>query len=98
MSRIWIIFIALTLFSSQVFSAESKEKFEASKEIYACSTAEKAKEIFQLQSKIETKQTQWQESRRGNQGCCSHHSGVCGCAPNGHLQCCDGATSPSCGC
>lgn len=43
-------------------------------------------------------QTTWQDARRGNQGCCSHHRGVCGCAPNGNLQCCDGSASPSCGC
>lgn len=31
-------------------------------------------------------------------GCCSHHSGVCGCSTDGRAQCCDGALSPSCGC
>lgn len=31
-------------------------------------------------------------------GCCSWHGGVCGCASNGHAQCCDGSPSPSCGC
>jgi hypothetical protein len=31
-------------------------------------------------------------------GCCSHHGGVCGCGNNGHDQCCDGSTSPSCRC
>jgi len=30
-------------------------------------------------------------------GCCSHHQGVCGCS-FGRVQCCDGATSPSCTC
>lgn len=31
------------------------------------------------------------------QGCCSHHGGVCGCS--GHTtMCCDGAASPSCHC
>jgi len=30
-------------------------------------------------------------------GCCSHHSGVCGCN-FGTIQCCDGTASPSCGC
>lgn len=30
-------------------------------------------------------------------GCCSHHSGVCGCQ-NGRTICCDGALSPSCKC
>lgn len=30
-------------------------------------------------------------------GCCSHHSGVCGCS-NGRARCCDGTLSPSCGC
>jgi hypothetical protein len=30
-------------------------------------------------------------------GCCSHHSGVCGCA-GGRATCCDGTVSPSCGC
>lgn len=32
-----------------------------------------------------------------HQGCCSHHSGVCGC-DNGRAACCDGTDSPSCGC
>jgi hypothetical protein len=31
------------------------------------------------------------------QGCCSHHGGVCGCS-GGRAACCDGALSPSCGC
>lgn len=31
------------------------------------------------------------------QGCCSHHGGVCGCS-GGQDVCCDGAYSPSCGC
>jgi hypothetical protein len=35
------------------------------------------------------------ESERS--GCCSWHSGVCGCAGN-RAQCCDGTLSPSCGC
>ena len=30
------------------------------------------------------------------QGCCSHHQGVCGCAGN-REQCCDGSLS-GCGC
>ena len=31
------------------------------------------------------------------QGCCSWHSGVCGCS-YGRALCCDGTLSPSCGC
>jgi hypothetical protein len=31
-------------------------------------------------------------------GCCSHHGGVCGCAPSGRQQCCDGTLSPTCTC
>ena len=30
-------------------------------------------------------------------GCCSWHGGVCGCS-GGRKSCCDGTTSPSCGC
>ena len=30
-------------------------------------------------------------------GCCSHHSGVCGCK-NSRVTCCDGSYSPSCTC
>lgn len=30
-------------------------------------------------------------------GCCSHHSGVCGCQ-SGRVTCCDGSYSPSCTC
>lgn len=32
-----------------------------------------------------------------HRGCCSHHSGVCGCE-GGRAKCCDGALSPTCGC
>ena len=31
-------------------------------------------------------------------GCCSWHSGVCGCGSDGRVKCCDGTTSPSCTC
>ena len=31
------------------------------------------------------------------QGCCSWHSGVCGCS-GGRIVCCDSTYSPSCGC
>jgi hypothetical protein len=42
-------------------------------------------------------------SRRGGtferSGCCSHHSGVCGCdGATGMQRCCDGSDSPSCRC
>ena len=30
-------------------------------------------------------------------GCCSSHSGVCGCQ-NGRSKCCDGTLSPTCRC
>lgn len=30
-------------------------------------------------------------------GCCSWHSGVCGCS-GGRSLCCDGSLSPTCGC
>lgn len=30
-------------------------------------------------------------------GCCSWHSGVCGCS-GGRVVCCDGVLSPSCTC
>jgi hypothetical protein len=30
-------------------------------------------------------------------GCCSHHSGVCGCS-GGRKKCCDNTLSPSCTC
>jgi hypothetical protein len=37
--------------------------------------------------------------RTAQGGCCSWHSGVCGCNPiSGHATCCDGTTSHSCGC
>ena len=32
-----------------------------------------------------------------HRGCCSHHSGVCGC-DGGRAKCCDGQLSPTCGC
>ena len=32
-------------------------------------------------------------------GCCSYHSGVCGCnGSTGMQRCCDGSDSPSCQC
>jgi hypothetical protein len=31
------------------------------------------------------------------QGCCSHHQGVCSCS-GGRAVCCDGKLSPTCGC
>ena len=31
------------------------------------------------------------------QGCCSHHQGVCSCS-GGRVVCCDGQFSPTCGC
>jgi len=41
----------------------------------------------------------WPVERRGNQGCCSHHNGVCGCdSITRSIVCCDGSYSPSCGC
>jgi hypothetical protein len=39
------------------------------------------------------------EAQDVKQGCGSHHKGVCGCnAGAGRQLCCDGATSPTCGC
>lgn len=35
--------------------------------------------------------------RLAQRGCCSWHSGVCGCS-SGVVQCCDGSNSPSCRC
>ena len=32
------------------------------------------------------------------QGCCSSHSGVCGCSSAGRTLCCDGTQSPTCTC
>lgn len=31
-------------------------------------------------------------------GCCSWHGGVCDCAKNGRVICCDGSFSPTCLC
>jgi len=36
-------------------------------------------------------------ARRGLQGCCSHHGGVCDCK-YGRVVCCDGTFSPTCTC
>lgn len=38
------------------------------------------------------------EEKIAGRGCCSWHSGVCGCSPSGRAVCCDGQLSPSCGC
>lgn len=37
------------------------------------------------------------EDALARSGCCSWHGGVCGCS-FGSARCCDGTTSPSCGC
>ncbi len=37
------------------------------------------------------------QEQLAQRGCCSHHSGVCGC-DGARLICCDGTLSPSCGC
>ncbi len=37
------------------------------------------------------------EQQIAQRGCCSWHSGVCGCS-RGRVTCCDGTTSPSCTC
>lgn len=38
-----------------------------------------------------------QNSTYTTQGCCSHHSGICGCK-NGHSLCCDNTVSNTCTC
>ena len=37
------------------------------------------------------------EEPDAQQGCCSHHGGVCGCSSH-TTTCCDGSASPSCHC
>ena len=36
-------------------------------------------------------------STMATSGCCSYHGGVCGCG-GFRITCCDGASSPTCGC
>lgn len=50
-------------------------------------------EPFDISNNIDKKQKDVVEQR----GCCSWHSGVCGCT-GGRAVCCDGSFSPSCGC
>lgn len=57
----------------------------AEKVIEGCDVSGNSSDVHQLYT------------RKGNQGCCSHHGGVCGCGGVA-LRCCDGSTSPSCGC
>jgi len=39
------------------------------------------------------------DSKAQRSGCCSRHGGVCGCNKTiNKLKCCDGTSSPSCGC
>lgn len=38
------------------------------------------------------------EKEIAQRGCCSWHSGVCGCSDSGSVSCCDGTLSPSCTC
>jgi len=38
------------------------------------------------------------QSVEATSGCCSWHSGVCGCSSGGRQICCDGSLSPSCTC
>jgi len=39
----------------------------------------------------------WDKDLLAQRGCCSHHSGVCGCKSS-RVTCCDGSYSPSCTC
>lgn len=43
------------------------------------------------------KATSAEKDEIGRRGCCSWHSGVCGCS-DGRVVCCDGSYSPTCTC
>ena len=50
-----------------------------------------------LTQEIVTSNAEQNIARRGLQGCCSHHGGVCDCK-YGRVVCCDGTFSPTCTC
>ena len=82
MNKFYILFI-MFLFPSQIF-ADHNINTEENFPSLNCQSSEDSS-LFDLK-------------RRGYQGCCSHHRGICGCGYGGYLQCCDGTTSPSCRC
>ncbi len=91
-----IISLSLTpLFGTPIMSLATEdisisyaEDFEIS-ELFIC-TSNLTQEIFTLNAEQNI-------ARRGLQGCCSHHDGVCDCK-YGRVVCCDGTFSPTCTC
>jgi hypothetical protein len=87
-----IIFLSI-FFSLNCLSVETKSQEQADNLIdIPCITIseEDSKLLVFLDEKT-------QKELLGQRGCCSHHSGVCGCS-GGRTQCCDGTQSPSCRC
>ncbi len=86
-----IILIFITLFSLSALGTEC-HKEDSSIDIILLATNDLTnKEINQSS---DSSSTYTNVERRG---CCSWHSGVCGCS-NGRAVCCDNTLSKSCGC
>lgn len=80
------IIISLLLFASTCFAEDKKEPVVQINPI----------EVIQV-SCADTGLNVFQKEELGRRGCCSHHSGVCGCSA-GRVVCCDDTYSPSCTC
>jgi hypothetical protein len=76
-----IIISLLFLLSLQLFASDTNNDFTIKPQTIDCEA------IFKSGDK----------SLLAQSGCCSHHSGVCGCQ-SGRVTCCDGSYSPSCTC
>ena len=50
-----------------------------------------------LENRVCSNDNHFKNDYIAKKGCCSRHGGVCGCK-NGRAKCCDGTTSPTCGC
>lgn len=85
------IFILMALIISISFSTSEDSLIISKLDLQNSKTLEKQQKCNTLIAKNIT----LEEIQR--RGCCSHHSGVCGCV-NGRAKCCDGTLSPTCGC
>lgn len=78
-----IIISLLLLFSLELFASDIQNDFIMKPKTANCNPS--------------VKNNTDQDFLLAQRGCCSHHSGVCGCQ-SGRVTCCDGSYSPSCTC
>lgn len=90
MGKVALLFAGLILSAGAAFAAELPAEL----------TTTKTTAIFTMASPAKTevcKAAASEKDELGRRGCCSWHSGVCGCS-DGRVVCCDGSYSPSCTC